>query len=220
MMARKSDADILRDASSLWVEKYHFEPTDDDIRDMRKAIGKEQRFLELSYENKELLFRGMLRVRRVDEMYRDLSASGTEDPDPMRAALEKFVGQAKENFGHLGTVARRWAELLEIEQGWPAQLHMLSFLHAAEDVAQISRTLAGEPKPRDERNTRPRRTKAETDGILAILKEVGVNVDGETKGKSKAAQLAGAIVGYTRGKKISGAAFVKRLSRIEDDGSS
>jgi hypothetical protein len=219
-MARKSEDDILRDASSLWVEKYHFEPTDDDIRDMRKAVGKERGFLELSDENKAQLFRGMLRVRRVDEMYRDLMRGGTEDPDPMRAALEKFVGLAPENFGHLGTVARRWAELLEIEQGWPAQLHMVGFINAAAQVAQISRTLAGEPKPRDERNTRPRRTKAETDGILAILKEVGVNVDGETKGKSKAAQLAGAIVGYTRGKKISGAAFVKRLSRIEDDGSS
>ena len=97
-MARKSEDDILRDGSSLWVEKYHFEPTDDDIRDMRKAIGKEQRFLELSYENRELLFRGMLRVRRVDEMYRDLSASGTEDPDPMRAALEKFVGAGEREF--------------------------------------------------------------------------------------------------------------------------
>ena len=42
----------------------------------------------------------------------------------------------------------------------------------------------------------------------------------EQKGKAREAQLAGAIVGYTRGKKISGAAFVKRLSRIEDDGSS
>ncbi len=37
MMARKSEDDILRDASSLWVEKYHFERTDDDIRDMRRG---------------------------------------------------------------------------------------------------------------------------------------------------------------------------------------
>ena len=72
-------------------------------------------------------------------------------------------------------------------------------------MAQISRKIAGEPKSRDERHTAPRRTKAETDGIVAILKEVGVNVDGETKGKSKEARLAGAIVGYTSGKKISGA---------------
>jgi hypothetical protein len=216
-MARKSDDDILRDASSLWIEKYHFEPTDDDIREMRQAVSKEQGFLDLSDENRARLFRGMLMVRRGDEMYRDLSASGKEDPDPMRAALEKFVDLARDNFGHLGAVARRWAERLGIEQGWPAQLHMVDFLNAAAEVAQISRTLTGEPKPRDERNTRTRRTKAETDGIVAILKEVDIRVDKETKGKSKEAWLAGAIVGYTSGKKLSGAAFIKRLLRAEDE---
>jgi hypothetical protein len=137
-------------------------------------------------------------------MYRDLSAAGKEEPDPMRAALEKFVDLAKENPGHLGAVARRWAERLGIEQGWPAQLRMVSFLAAAADVAQISRTVAGEPRPRDERNTRKRRTKAETDGIVSVLKEAGVNVDSETKGKSKEARL-------------SGAAFIKRLLRAEEE---
>jgi hypothetical protein len=212
-MARKSDDDILRDASSLWIEKYHFEPTHDDIREMRQAFGKEPRFLELSDENKARLFRAVLPVRRGDEMYCDLIAAGKEKPDPMRAALEKFVDLAKKNDGHLGAVARRWAERLGIEQGPPAQLHMVRFLEAAADVAQISRTLAGKPRPRDERNTRPRRTKAETDGIVSALKEAGVNVDSETKGKSKEARLAGAIVGYTSGKKLSGAAFIKRLLR-------
>jgi hypothetical protein len=214
------DDGILGDAWNAWVEKYHLEPTDDDIRDMHAAIGKEPRFLELYNENKEQLFRGMLRVRRVDEMYRDLSASGTEDPDSMRAGLERFVRLAPENFGHLGAVARRWAERLGIEQGWPAQLHMVSFLNAAADVVEISRAVAGAPKIRDERHTGARRTKAETEGIVAILKKVDVNIDGETKGKSKEAWLAGAIVGYTSGKKISGEGFLKRLLRMEDADSS
>ena len=217
VVLKKPDGDgVLGDACNAWVEKYHLEPTDDDIREMRQAFGKEPRFLELSDENRATLFRGVLPVRRVNETYRDLSAAGKEEPDPMRAALEKFVDLAKENPGHLGAVARRWAERLGIEQGWPAQLRMVSFLVAAADVAQISRTVAGEPRPRDERNTRKRRTKAETDGIVAILKKVGVNIDGETIGKSKEAQLAGAIVGYTSGKKLSGNSFVKRLDRMED----
>jgi hypothetical protein len=131
----------------------------------------------------------------------------------MRAALETFVALVKENRGHLGAVARQWAERLGIEQGVAAQLHMVSFLNAAEDVAQISRTVAGEPKPRDERNTRARQTNAETDGILTILREVDIRVDKETKGKSKEAWLAGAIVGYTSGKKLSGPSFIKRLLR-------
>jgi hypothetical protein len=217
---KPNDDGVLGDAWNAWIEKYHLEPTDDDIRDMRKEIGKEQRFLELYDEDKAQLFRGMLKVRRVDEMYRDLISGGTEDPDPMRAALEKFVGLAPENFGHLGAVARRWAERLGIEQGWPAQLLMISFLNAAADLVQISRTVAGAPKNRDERHTGARRTKAETEGIVAILKEVGVCVDGEIKGKSKEAWLAGALVGYTSGERISGPSFVKRLLRMEDDASS
>jgi hypothetical protein len=191
--------------------------SDDDIRAMHEAVGKEQGFLELSDENKARLFRSMPQVRRVDEMYRDLIASGKEDPDPMRAALESFVALSKKNPGHLGAVARRWAERLGMEQGWPAQLHIFGFLNAAADVAQISRALVGEPKPRDERNTRARRTKAETDGIVNTLKEAGVNVDRATKGNSKEAWLAGALVGYVSGSKISGPSFVKRLLRIDDD---
>jgi hypothetical protein len=213
-MARESDEEILRVASSLWVERYHLEPTDDDIREMHKAIGKEQCFLGLSYENKAPLFRGMLRVHRINEMYRDLIDAGTEDPGPMQAALENFVTLEKKNGAHLSMVASRWAKRLGIEQGVPALWHMASFLSAVKEVVQISRTVAGEPKSRDERHTRPRQTKTETDGIVAILKKVGVNIDGKTNGKSKEARLAGAIVGYTRGKKISGGSFVKRLSRM------
>ena len=41
---------------------------------MRQAFGKEQRFLELSYENKELLFRGMLRVRAASMRCTAISA--------------------------------------------------------------------------------------------------------------------------------------------------
>lgn len=215
MLKNDDDDGVLGDAWNLWVERYHSNPTDDDIWDMLMAVGKERQFLELSDENKKQLFRGMLWVRRGEETYGDLIRYGTEDPDSMRAGLERFVRLAPENLGHLGAVARRWAERLGIKQDWPAQLHMVSFLNAAAEVVEISRTVAAAPKVRDERHTRARGTNAETEGIVAILKGVDVNIDGETKGESKEARLAGAIVGYTSGKKISGGAFLKRLSRMK-----
>jgi hypothetical protein len=142
---------------------HRLDPTDRDFKEMLKWIGVEIDELKISPENQARLFRGILELEHVEEAYDDLIKHGTAKPGPMCAALQKFVGLSKQNYGHLSAVARKWAEQLGIEQGVEAQLVMVKFLEDAEDVAKISRTLANEPKARDERHTGSRRTQAVND---------------------------------------------------------
>jgi hypothetical protein len=203
---------------------HRLEPTDRDVKEMLKWIGVEIDELKISPENQARLFRGVLELERVQEAYDDLIKHGTAKPGPMWAALQKFVGLSKSRFGHLSAVARKWAEQQGIEQGVEAQLLMLKFLKDAEAVAQISRTVANEPKARDERRTRSRRTQAVNDGILKLLKEIDVDVGrhaGAYKGReSGGLKLAAAIASYLKRKelkeKLDPSSFARRRHRQAD----
>jgi hypothetical protein len=185
---------------------HRLEPTDRDIKEMLKWIGVEIKELKISPDNQARLFRGILELEHVKEVYDDLIQHGTAKPGPMWAALQKFVARSKQNYGHLSAVATKWAEQRGIERGVEAQLLIVKFLQDAEDVAQISRTLANEPKARDERHTGSRRTRAVNDGILKLLKEIDVEVSqhaGAYKGReSGGLKLAAAIASYLKRKKL------------------
>ena len=167
-------------------------------------------FLELSDENKDALFRGMLRVRRQSTRCTAISsASGTEDPDPMRAALEKFVGLAKENSAISVQLQGGGPSASEIEQGWPAQLHMISSSTRRRTwLREAGRSRASQsPETRD--NTRQRRTKAETDGIVAIFKEVGVMSTEKQRRKARRPGWRARSSGTPAAKRYRARAFLK-----------
>jgi hypothetical protein len=214
-MAKKADEGFLERARREFVRRYSLNPAADDIAKTLKAIGGQPAFAAMSEENKTRLFLGMLKKRRQAEIFEDLIRFGTEEPEPMRAALESFNNQTERNLGHLAAVARIRAVRRGIPPGEPALMDMNRFLDEAREVAEISREVSRQPRPRDERHTRSRRTQAETEGILELLQEVGIVVP-KTE-SDDGLKLAAAMVTYIRGRDrgILPKTFVRRLQRME-----
>ncbi len=59
------------------------DPTDDDIQEMREAIGDDPTFEKLLDSNKTLLFCAMLTIRQRLRIYDELVKFEEEKPDPL-----------------------------------------------------------------------------------------------------------------------------------------
>src|SRR5271166_4888809 len=76
-------------------------PTDDDIQEMRRAIGDDLTFEKLSDANKTLLFCAMLTIRQRLQIYDQLVKFEEEEPGRLLSALTGMVATIPKYHGLL-----------------------------------------------------------------------------------------------------------------------
>ena len=87
------------------------DPTDDDIQEMREAIGDDPTFEKLSDANKTLLFSAMLTIRQRLQIYDELVKFEEEEPGPLLSALTGIVATIPNYHGLLSVAADEMSEI-------------------------------------------------------------------------------------------------------------
>ena len=193
------------------------DPTDDDIQEMRKAIGDDPTFEKLSDANKTLLFCAMLTIRQRLHIYDELVKFEEEEPGPLLSALANLVATIPNYHGLLSVAADEMSEIggTTVHEAWRK---IIECANTAKLLREIIQRIAAKPKVYDMRKVRSRRQRHEAVMIRDCLKVIGVVIrmtgpdEYERKG-DPGLKLAVRIVRYTSGKEPELHAFRTRLSR-------
>jgi hypothetical protein len=193
------------------------DPTDDDIQDMREAIGDDPTFEKLSDENKTLLFGAMLTIREQLRIYDGLVKSEEEEPGPLLSALTRVVTTMPNYHGLLSVAADEMSEIdgITVHEAWRK---IIDSANTAEVLRGIIPRISGAPKAYDKRKVRSRRQRHEALMIHDCLKPIGVAIrmtgpDEYGREGDDGLKLAVRIVRYTSGEDVRLHAFRTRLSR-------
>ena len=93
------------------MERRFADPTDDDIQEMREAIGDDPTFKKLLDSNKSLLFCAMLTIRQRLRIYDELLKFGGRRYRPAVRALTGMVATIPNYHGLLSVAADEMAEI-------------------------------------------------------------------------------------------------------------
>ena len=231
-MKRKPDSDLLARLGpsferAAWLanmarmadKKEIADPTDDDIQEMREAIGDDPTFEKLSDANKTLLFCAMLAIRQRLQIYDELVKFEEEKPGPLLSALTRMVATIPNYHGLLSVAADEISEIRGTTVG-EAWRKIIEFANTAKLLLEIVQRISAEPKVYDKRTVRSRRQRHEAIMIRDCLKVIGVVVrergpDEYGREGDDGLKLAVRIVRYTSGEQLELHAFRTRLSRAE-----
>jgi hypothetical protein len=193
------------------------EPTEDDIQEMRAAIGDDPTFAKLSDANKALLFCAMLMIRRRLMIYDELVKFEEEEPGPLLSALTAIVAVMPNYHGLLSVIADEMSEVggTTVSEAWRK---IVEFDDTAELLRGLTHRISAQPRVYDKRTIRSRRQRHEAVLIRDCLKPVGVDLrktgpDEYGREGNEGLKLAVRIVRYTSGKQPGLHAFRTRLSR-------
>jgi hypothetical protein len=193
------------------------DPTDDEIQEMREAVGDDPTFDKLSDANKILLFGAMLTVRQRLQIYDELVKLEEEKPGPLLSVLTGMVTTIPNYHGLLSVVADDMSEIgrTTVHEAWRK---IIECANTAEELRDIIRRISSKPKVYDKRTIRSRRQRHEAVMIRDCLKVVGVVVrmtgpDEYGREGDDGLKLAVRIVRYTSGEDVRPHTFRTRLSR-------
>jgi hypothetical protein len=230
-MKRKPDRDIdlmARGSSferAAWLatmlrmadRKEIADPTDDDIQEMREAIGDDPTFEKLSEANKTLLFCAMLTIRQQLQIYDELVKFEEEEPGPLLSALTRMVTTIPNYHGLLSVAADEMSEIdgTTVHEAWRK---IFECANTAKLLREIIQRISAKPKVYDKRTIRSRRQRHEAIMIRDCLKLVGVDLrktgpDEYGREGDEGLKLAARIVRYTSGNLPGLHALRTRLSR-------
>jgi hypothetical protein len=201
----------------LAEQKALADPTDNDIQEMRVAIGDDPTFAQLSDANRTLLFCAMLTIRLRIQIYDELVKFEEEKPGPLLSALAAIVAVLPNYHGLLSVVADEMSESEETTVG-DAWRKIIDFYKTADFLRDIISRIPAKPRVYDKRTIRSRRQRHEAIMIRDCLKVVGVDLrktgpDEYGREGDAGLKLAVRIVRYTSGRQPDLHAFRTRLSR-------
>jgi hypothetical protein len=230
-MTRKPDSDIdlmargpsfqraawLANMARIADRREIADPTDDDVQEMRRAIGDDLTFEKLSDANKTLLFRAMLTIRQRLQIYDELVKFEEEEPGPLLSALTGMVATIPNYHGLLSVAADEMSEIgrTTVHEAWRKIVECANTEKLLQDIV---RRISAKPKVYDKRTIRSRRQRHEALMIRDCLKVIGVDLhetgpDEYGREGDPALKLAVRIVLYTSGTQPKLHAFRTRLSR-------
>ena len=230
-MKRKPDSDIdlmargpsferaawLANMARMADRKEIADPTDDDIQEMRKAIGDDPTFEKLSDANKTLLFCAMLAIRQRLQIYDELVKFEEEEPGPLLSALTRMVATIPNYHGLLSVAADEMSEIggTTVHEAWRK---IIECANTAKLLREIVQRISAKPKVYDKRTIRSRRQRHEAIMIRDCLKVIEVVIrmtgpDEYGREGDDGLKLAVRIVRYTSGEELELHAFRTRLSR-------
>jgi hypothetical protein len=193
------------------------EPTEDDIQEMRAAIGDDPTFARLSDASKSLMFCAMLTIRRRLEIYDGLVKFEEEEAGPLLSALTRLIVTVPGYHGLLSVAADEISEVrgTTVNEAWRT---IVECVNTVELLRGIFERISARPKVYDKRTIRSRRQRHEAVMIRDCLKLVGVDLrktgpDEYGREGDEGLKLAVRIVRYTSGKQPGLHAFRTRLSR-------
>jgi hypothetical protein len=193
------------------------DPTDDDIQEMREAIGDDPTFEKLSDANKTLLFCAMLTIRQRLQIYDELVKFEEEKPNPLLSALTGMVETIPNYHGLLSVAADEMSEIggTTVHEAWRKIIECANTAKLLQDIVQ---GISAKPKVYDKRTVRSRRQRHEAIMIRDCLKVVGVVIrmtgpDEYGREGDDGLKLAVRIIRYTSGEDVELHAFRTRLSR-------
>ena len=193
------------------------DPTDDDIQEMREAIGDDPTFEKLSEANKTLLFCAMLAIRQRLQIYDELVKFEEEKPGPLLSALTRIVATIPNYHGLLSVAVDEMSEIggTTVHEAWRK---IIECANTAKLLREIIQRISAKPKVYDERTIRSRRQRHEAIMIRDCLKVVEVVIrmtgpDEYGREGDDGLKLAVRIVRYTSGEDVELHAFRTRLSR-------
>ena len=193
------------------------DPTDDDIQEMREAIGDDPTFEKLLDGNKTLLFCAMLTIRQRLQIYDELVKFEEEEPGPLLSALTGMVATIPNYHGLLSVAADEMSEIrgTTVDEAWRK---IIECANTAKLLREIIQRISAEPKVYDKRTIRSRRQRHEAIMIRDCLKVVGVVVrktgpDEYGREGDPGLKLAVRIALYTSGELLELHTFRTRLSR-------
>jgi len=192
-------------------------PTDDDIQEMRRAIGDDLTFEKLSDANKTLLFCAMLTIRQRLQIYDQLVKFEEEEPGRLLSALTGMVATIPKYHGLLSVAADEMSEIRGTTVG-EAWRQIIECANTAKLLREIVQRISAKPKVYDKRTIRSRRQRHEAVMIRDCLKVIGVDLcetgpDEYGREGDPGLKLAVRIVRYMSGKQPELHAFRTRLSR-------
>jgi hypothetical protein len=205
------------------------EPTDDDIREMRKKIGGNPLFAKLSDANKAELFRVIVTVRQRLRIYERLPEMEEEDIAPLLRVLADFVATVPNYHGLLTVAVDEMSGTCgtTVGDGWQTIIGLVNIVESLREIVEgiseeVCQRRTGKPKVYDKRTIRRLRQRYETIAIRDCLRALGINISktgpGDHKGKGDdALELMANIIHYTSGAKPSLDALRTRLTRVERD---
>jgi hypothetical protein len=199
------------------------EPTEADIHQMREAFGFDEIFLQFTEEKKRELFEGVLRIKRVMELYDDVEeGNGTTKRTryalKLQSVLQRLIDVLNEEEGnaHLLQAIRKMRDLRGLTSPEIVGL-VAQFQHTAGGLLQGSK-LARPRKANLPPLERPPKALAEVRIMKTLLESLGVTVGatgGDTGGP--ATRLMARIHKYvTGGEVIRHDAIRNRLTRLKE----
>jgi hypothetical protein len=193
------------------------DPTEDDIAEMRMALGDDRTFAALPDDKKALLFLAMLTIRERLKIYREWVKFEEEPAGPLLSPLASLAAAIPNSHGLFSVAAAEMSEVrgISIPEAWR---NINQFANTAEFFRKIFQRIAAKPKVFDKRTVRSRRQRHEAAMIGDSLKIIGVNVrmtgpNDRGRAGDDGLRLAIRIVRYTSGEKIELDAFRGRLAR-------
>lgn len=199
------------------ADKKEIAPTDDDIQEMRNAIGDDPTFEKLSDANKTLLFCAMLTMRQRLQIYDELVKFEEEDPGPLLSALTRMVATIPNYHGLLSVAADEIGENrgTTVHEAWRK---IIECANTAKLLREIVQRISAKPKVYDKRTIRSRQQRREAVMIRDCLKVIAVDLretgpDEYGREGDRGLKLAVRIVLYTSGKQPKLHTFRTRLSR-------
>jgi hypothetical protein len=193
------------------------DPTDDDIQEMREAVGDDPTFEKLLDSNKTLLFCAMLTIRQRLQIYDELVKFEEEEPGPLLSALTGMVATIPNYHGLLSVAADEMAEIgrTTVHEAWRK---IIECANTEKLLLEIIQRVSAEPNVYDKRTVRSRRQRHEALMIRDCLKVIGVDLrktgpDEYGREGDPGLKLAVRIVRYTSGENVELDAFRTRLYR-------
>jgi hypothetical protein len=229
-MKRKPDSDLmarwgpsferaawLANMARMADKKEIADPTDDDIQEMRNAIGDDPTFEKLPDPNKTLLFCAMLTMRQRLQIYDELVKLEEEEPVPLQSALTRMVATIPNYHGLLTVAADEISENrgTTVHEAWRK---IIEYANTAKLLLGIVQRISAEPKVYDKRKVESRRQRHEAIMIDDCLKVIGVVIrmtgpDEYGREGDDGLKLAVRIVRYTSGEQLELHTFRTRLYR-------
>jgi hypothetical protein len=198
-MARTLDRDVF--VAREWLARYGLEPTDADVAEMRHHLDGDPTFEVMPNKNRAKLFRGMLEIRRLNELFDErahhyATPRRKGDPERLRLALKQitaiFKAGVEGDNAHVARVVRAMSERLGI-----------TFADAAERLFLVDETMrlmleVNETLPHLPAldTSRPTKTQVENQRVIELLESLNMKVGATNKG-GPGSRLLKRILGYT-----------------------
>ena len=203
--------------------EFYLEPTEADIREMKKALNSDETFLRFTDEEKTKLYSGMMNMKRVGELYDDVADSNettkrTKYARKLQSSLERLIAVLNEKAGS----AHLLQSMIKMRD-----THGLTSQEVVDVVTGLEQTavrlLQGSKQARPRKTNlpppnRPPKALAEVRMMRDLLESLGISV-GATGGEtgSPATRLMVRIYEYVSGGAgINPDSIKDRLIRLKD----